>query len=471
MKQFACHWVRAVVVLSSALLVAVSALAMDVKPDPLCGPNCLLTVCRQMKIDASLDELSVLCGYKANEGASLSGLYRAVKAKGLQAVGVKIGLSELSGLDVVAIAHLWGNHFVVVERGDTDAVKVTDPPREPRLIPLRDFAESYSGFALLVAKDDSHFPPDKADGPDLRFDSYYYDAGFLSPGERVLHTFDFRNVGNKEVVMSEVRTSCTCASATASSPIVPPEGKGQITVSFDTTGLLGSQRQTVYVHSNDPITPIAQLTVEALLKPNLLVMSSRSLDFGTVKKGVPTVREFYVRDPGDGSLQVTKCTSDSPFISVASAPYADHGHSGYRIAATLSSQAPVGELEANVMLSTNLPDEPLAKVRIAATVRGDIEVLPDVFFLGLVKRGKAVEKTVRLSTRGTKALQIKKASSPFEYVLVTTRPDVDGKSYAVTAKVNDRAPIGSIQGDVIVFTNDPDQPEIRIPLFAFVTEE
>lgn len=42
-------------------------------------------------------------------------LQKAAVAKRMGVVSMKIGLDELSNLGVPAIAHVWGNHFVVVE--------------------------------------------------------------------------------------------------------------------------------------------------------------------------------------------------------------------------------------------------------------------------------------------------------------------------------------------------------------------
>ena len=173
--------------------------------DSLCGPNSLLIICQKFGVKTDLEELKALSGYEAEASTTMLGLQRAAEAKGLHAVGMKIGVDELAGLKMPAIAHLWSDHFVVVESAsaDPDTLKVTNPPGEPRLVSKQDFAKSYSGFALLVAKDADSFPKPEAAGPDIRFDGYIWDFGSIDEGELAYHTFKARNAGNEDLVISK----------------------------------------------------------------------------------------------------------------------------------------------------------------------------------------------------------------------------------------------------------------------------
>lgn len=73
--------------------------------DLLCGPKCLLTVCRKLGAEAELGELTALCGHNHKLGTTMLGLRKALSAKGLQAVGMKIGIEELMSFKGPAIAH------------------------------------------------------------------------------------------------------------------------------------------------------------------------------------------------------------------------------------------------------------------------------------------------------------------------------------------------------------------------------
>lgn len=488
-------WKTATVALYTTLFLAFSqVIGMESKPDlydisaeELCGPNCLLTVCRGFGIAATLQEVTALSGFNKQEGTTLVGLSRAAEAKGLHAVGMKISAEELAKLACPAIAHLWGDHFVVVEGGRPpnpddalgdalgDTLKVTDPlaldpsgPANPRLVPLKQFQAGYSGFALLVAENESAFPASEPNGPDLRADAYNWDFGFIEQGQQAGNVFTLENKGVEDLVLSKVETSCTCTLAfLPKESRLPPGGKGELVVGFDSAGREGGQSQTVYIYSNDPISPIVQLRVGGVIKPTRLPVSARSLQFGTITKRDGSTRVFSIRDPGDGSLTVSEVTSDSPFVK-ATLTRDDKQGLEYRVTVELQPGAPIGEFKGKITVHSNHPKEPVVEIPIAAEVIGDIETFPNQFFLGLLKKGQGASKTITLSTTAKERLKVKKIHSPFDYV--TVKSETDGKQYVITATLKDNAPLGLIKGVVVIHTNNADQPEIKVPLYALVEE-
>ncbi|HET6455720.1 MAG TPA: hypothetical protein VFI02_15055, partial [Armatimonadota bacterium] len=71
--------------------------------------------------------------------------------------------------------------------------------------------------------------------------------------------------------------------------------------------------------------------------------------------------------------------------------------------------------------------------------------------------------------------KIEKIDSPADYITVkseTDGPDGSraGKRYTITASLNGTAPMGLIKGEVVIHTNDKDQSEIKVPLYALIEE-
>ncbi|MCL6628994.1 MAG: DUF1573 domain-containing protein [Armatimonadetes bacterium] len=436
----------------------------------LCGPTALLVVCRSLEVPADLEELKRLSAFNEERGTTMLGLKQAAEAKGLRAVGMKIGLEELVGADWVAIAHLWGNHFVVVEAGKDGKLRVTDPPYGPKLVPREQFAEAYSGFALLVAKDEKAFPKTEAKGPDLRCDAYTYDFGFLEQGKQAAHTFKLRNEGTEDLVIGETRASCGCTIALASQQRIPPGGSGELIVTFDSTGRQGGQTHTVFVQSNDPISPVVQLQVGGVVKPARVSVSVRQLSFGTVRTRDGVSREIYIADPGNPSLKVEEAKCDSPFVDVSLTNRPGKEILIYVVKASLRPGMPIGQFAAIITLRTNHAKEPIVEIPVTADVRGDIEASPDMFFFGMLKKGQNLTRTVTLSTTGKAPLEITSVESRLDCVKVSTSAKVKGKEYAVTASLGATALTGNIKGDVVIHTTSTDQPKIIIPLYAFVEE-
>jgi len=90
-----------------------------------------------------------------------------------------------------------------------------------------------------------------AEGPVLSWDQSAYDFGDLSQGEKVEYTFRFTNTGSQPLIITNVSTQCGCTAPKGwpRDPVVPG-AKGEITISFNSTGKIGRQNKVATVMSN-----------------------------------------------------------------------------------------------------------------------------------------------------------------------------------------------------------------------------
>lgn len=84
----------------------------------------------------------------------------------------------------------------------------------------------------------------------IEFDNTRHDFGTLKEGDVVTHTFRFKNIGNKSLVISDVHASCGCTVPSYPKEAIPPESSGEITVQFDSKDQTGDQSKRVTVYSN-----------------------------------------------------------------------------------------------------------------------------------------------------------------------------------------------------------------------------
>lgn len=335
----------------------------------LCGPETLVLVCRGLGVETGLEEVSRLCGYDEKKGTTLLGLQNAAKAKGLEALGVKIGVEELAGIKTAAIACLWGNHFVVVEAGDAESIRVTNPPDEPRLVKKEDFKKVYSGFALVVAKDARLLPTPKAQGPDLRFEGYVWDFGVLDEGEHIEHVFKCRNVGNEDVVISSVKASCgDCLVPVGGPQTIPVGGSGEIKAVLTTVDQRRRVVAELYVSSNDPISPVVHLGVTGYVRSERFPSSPGRVNFGRPRRTQTLSAEVYVPSFEEERIEIASVYSDSPYVTAEVLPSKHKDRPGCFITATLKPDAPLGNIKGEVTIHTDDPDQPLIEVPVYAYV-------------------------------------------------------------------------------------------------------
>jgi len=99
------------------------------------------------------------------------------------------------------------------------------------------------------------------DLPEITFENLEYNFGDISQGEKVTHTYRFKNTGKSNLVIVKVEGSCGCTvmKGWPQHPIKPGE-KGKIDVIFDSAGMRGVQNKTISVVANtNPSTTVLRL--------------------------------------------------------------------------------------------------------------------------------------------------------------------------------------------------------------------
>ena len=442
------------------------------KDDPLCGPKSLLVVCQKLGVKTNLEELKRLSDYEEGIGTTMAGLYKTVKAKGLQAVGMKISLDDLAKLKIPIIVYFWGDHFQAIDKFEKDKIRIIGPSEEAGWTSKEDFAGGYSGFALLISKNKSSFPKFKTNGSDIRFDKYVYNFGVVEQwGKRKGDfIFKFRNAGNEELMISRVSSSCSCTAILLSEKNIAPGGEGEIKATVDISGRKGEQDNGVYVYSNDSVTPTVILQVKGIIQRGLQV-SPPNIHLGDVKKGTIVTRKVNIIKPEDEKLDILKTESSSKSISTKVSPIKENDYEGFEIEVALSPDIPFGKFEEKLTVSTTSEKSPIIEIPITANIKSDIELRPAIFFLGSVKQAETPTAKVTIFTTSNKPLKIERIENPLEkFVSVTVTPKTEGKEYEITATLKDNAPTGTIKGNITIYTNNPDQPKIEIPVYALIRE-
>ena len=91
-------------------------------------------------------------------------------------------------------------------------------------------------------------------------DSSFYDFGTVRQGAIVKRTFHFTNTGTDSLMITDVKVTCGCTVPEWSKAPVPPGGKGEIKVEFNTANKAGRQLKVLKVVANtDPPETMLQM--------------------------------------------------------------------------------------------------------------------------------------------------------------------------------------------------------------------
>lgn len=84
----------------------------------------------------------------------------------------------------------------------------------------------------------------------ITFEHTDYDFGTAKEGEKVKHTYKFKNTGSEPLIISSAKGSCGCTVPKWPSEPIAPGASGVIDVEFDSKGKPGKQTKRVTVNAN-----------------------------------------------------------------------------------------------------------------------------------------------------------------------------------------------------------------------------
>jgi hypothetical protein len=99
--------------------------------------------------------------------------------------------------------------------------------------------------------------------PKMEFTENQFDFGSAKEGTVLEHVFQFKNIGETDLEVKDVQTSCGCTAALISQKLLKPGEAGTLKVEFDTANRFGRLSRSITITTNEPVTPIRTLTIYA----------------------------------------------------------------------------------------------------------------------------------------------------------------------------------------------------------------
>lgn len=297
--------------------------------------------------------------------------------------------------------------------------------------------------------------------PEIYFENTIQNFGTIYQGQKTSKIFSFYNIGDKPLIIEEIKNSCGCTAATSSAPEIMPGGSGEIEVTFDSTGRLGRQSKSIYVYSNDPNEKVSKFTINGFIK-TVLHISPSSLSFGYVSEGSTPAKTVLIR-PEEG-VDILKVESNSKHLFTE----LEKSESGrdWDLRVTVAENAPMGTIRAKLFVHTTSEQQSIATVAVFARVVGEIAATPeDITFV-------YSESTQELSFN-PQALQVLSISNkPFRITKLDCEPKIlffrhthnsTSTKYSIVANVRKDYEIRATEGTIYIYTDNPKQEIITVP--------
>lgn len=99
----------------------------------------------------------------------------------------------------------------------------------------------------------------------IEFRNTRHDFGRVSQGEKLVHTFIYRNTGDAPLLIYSARADCGCTVPEYDTSPLGPGKRGNLKVVFNTQGFRGLQTKTIHLQTNTD-DGVITLAVRAMIE-------------------------------------------------------------------------------------------------------------------------------------------------------------------------------------------------------------
>jgi hypothetical protein len=301
--------------------------------------------------------------------------------------------------------------------------------------------------------------------PKIAVDKMKMDAGDVWRGEQAHYVFMVKNTGDAPLEI-EAKPTCGCTIANYDK-VIPPKGEGKIEANMATATFRGKVTKGIEVKSNDVENPTMSLQLLANVKSIVSVTPSENPVFG-LKSGEATTQELQVKIDSTEPVQLTRVTCSANYATAKFEPVANAGSgSTYKVTVTIDPAAPMGRSAFLISAFTSSKKEP--QVNLTAICEKGVIVMPPSAYLGAIGPNSVLPLNQFLTlSRREGGVHIQKVENDDPKLEVKQTTMKDGQQYQLQITYKGGWPTGVITRKIVVYTDDPAQPRIEIPVLANV---
>ena len=265
------------------------------------------------------------------------------------------------------------------------------------------------------------------------------------------------------------------ANAAASPDYKLPAGKtADIEVSVTTGNTHGTIKQHVQLATSDPDHSMLELIVEGEVVPQI-ELSSAWLQLSSLRTDRSTHESLQVTTRFLPNFQIEHAFSSNSAVKVRVEPIGKDSlertkaRVGYDIRVDIPAGQPIGPLDGDLTLLTNLADQPTLTIPLFGFVEGDVTLYPTHRIdFGVVPQQSGASSGIyaKVQTSAIANFRVRKVAPEFLDVKLHTQAGLDnGKQFVIIeASVLANSPSGSFAGVVELESTHPTSKMIRIPV-------
>ena len=205
----------------------------------------------------------------------------------------------------------------------------------------------------------------------------------------------------------------------------------------------------------------------------IAVLVAPVYDFGEIEYDDQVVHEFEIRNDGDRTLELFDARSSCGCTVVDFDDRIEPGSSG-RMRVKLDPRSQEGAFAVGVTVFTNDQANAQLNLTIKAELAQRVAVQPGYVLYAVARgssNGRVAEQMLWGADGHDVAIRSVESTVPFlDVAFAEVTAAAEGVRWVVRTTLRDDAPVGPIQGVLVVSVDHPSQDVVRIPILGFVDD-
>ena len=283
-----------------------------------------------------------------------------------------------------------------------------------------------------------------------------HDFGQRLQGEVVQHEFTLENTGDEPARIARVQLTPPLSLGRLPA-LIPPHSHAALVVRLDTAKVHGDYEGQLLVHLEGGAEH--SYSVAGKVRPPIEVVPMPAFFIAT-SKGTPKSASLEIVNREMEPLQL-EIPPDPPYPLKLEA--LEPGRR-FRLSVEVPADAAPGRSKHRLDLKTSSRFKPFLYIGMNSLVRERVYTVPDAVDFGLVRPGGPGDaQTLMVYQSAGKGFKVL-AKSDIPGLDVKTEPGQQGDRVQLTLSMTPKATPGPLRGTIVLSTNDPEFPELRVPV-------
>ena len=301
------------------------------------------------------------------------------------------------------------------------------------------------------------------------------DFGHINQGEPVSVSFTLENSGADPLVVERMEFSMPGMNARVQQLIEPGEST-QVVVTLDTSRLRGKYEGRMTLHLNDPVLPEIVLSLTGTVVPAIEFMPMPALYFSQFS-GESQTKSITLKNNQARPLAIERLSSSNDRFDYRYREI-EPGRV-FELTVSTRPDTPPGRFRDSLFITTSHSGDTRLHVEVNILVKPDVFVSAESVAFGTVSSSflKAnpgaldfIRQTLVINRREGK-MRIMSLTTDVTFLTLRATPEKPAESFMIEIGIDcAKLQSGPINGSITLRTDDPENPELVIPVSGLITD-